>query len=339
MKYIESLSGIVKEHGYKTVAIDVYGVLHDGATPYPYSRQCLEELTRSGVRTILLSNSTRLGHVLAADLERKFGFARSSYSEILSSGDLTRLFLHRALKDDDSGTSCVATVSPQGMTMTPEEFQSRYIKTRRFFLVGKDDYHGPLFESLAVERVADWQETMDFVLLGMIVRVVHDKPLDVFDESSVRQHYQSFLQHCLERRIPFVCANPDVWAPNGHHEDGAIRLLACPGYIGKMYEEMGGQVLYFGKPFASIYEYLINNKVVVAGEEDKQQRVLCVGDNMATDVLGARKAGLDVAMVLGGVHSREVDMNQPAVAVEQVETLAQEHHSPEPTFIIPLLRY
>lgn len=348
MNYIQGLSTALSHSNYTTFAIDIYGVLHDGNKPYPYSKDCLQQLTNAGHQVYLLSNSTRLGDALARDLDKKYGIAPQLYKEIVSSGELTLLFLSKCVDAFNKETTTCnsntlehpysATVMDGNLEkglMTPDEFVQQYWKNKgRFFLVGDDDYHGPLYQPFAstLTRVEDWkQDGIDFVLLGKVNQLPHETlPLDPLDGDSVKQHYQAFMQHCLERHIVFVCANPDVWAPNGNDT-----LLACPGFLGQLYQDMGGKVLYFGKPFPTIYRYLLSTKA-----QGDPARVLCVGDNVATDVMGARQQGLDVAMVLGGVHSNQIDMTKPdTVAVSQVKTLCEQHKAQEPTYIVPLLRF
>lgn len=326
MRLVDSISDVFASKSYSTLAIDVYGVLHDGEKLFPYSHECLKQLSEAGIRTILLSNSSRLGPVLARDLERKFGI---QHCDIVSSGDMTRIFLHDSLHEDTE--NCVATVMPGKTTMTATEFKAEYIKTGRFFLLGNDDYHGPLYKPLApaLERAVDWKnDEYDFVLLGAIIPL--EGPFDPFDGESVEKHYKPFLDHCLKQGLPLVCANPDVWAPNGKNPDGSMKLLACPGYIGELYQRMGGKVLYFGKPFPSIYKYLL------LGVEDPKS-LLCIGDNVATDVMGAREEGLDVAMIMGGVHSDLLlPLDDPLPKIKQ---LCSSISSKEPNFVMPLLKY
>ncbi|KAI9319272.1 HAD-like domain-containing protein [Dichotomocladium elegans] len=341
MRSITSLCDILESSKYSTIACDIYGVLHNGVKPYPFSRDCLRQLTDSGeCEVVLLSNSTRLGHMLERDLETKYGILRNSYSEILSSGDLTQLFLKHCViawtQDQCDMSPCNATAFQGEHSRgfySPAEFVREHWKSGRFFLMGRDDYHGPLYRPFlpTLTRVDDWQDdAIDFVILGMIVDLAgspgHVNP---YDEQSVREHYRAFLEHHRARDTVFVCANPDVWAPNG--ERG---LLACPGFIAQLYRDLGGTVLYFGKPFPTIYCYLLNAKASGAS-----RRVLCVGDNVSTDVQGARQAGLDVVMVLGGVHADHIDLHDPDAALADVRELCAKYKTMEPTFIMPYMKY
>ncbi|CEI99076.1 Putative Alternative cyclin Pho80 [Rhizopus microsporus] len=301
MKIVQNFQEILKENKYDTIACDIYGVIHDGIQAYPFATSALKQLKDNNERVVLLSNSTRLQDKLETSMASKFGIEGTLYEGILSSGTLTKLFLEdiAAYKvSSQQGASCHATVVKEGKQrrMEPKEFADRYLKTGRFFLAGDPDWQEPLYVHLAptIERVHSY-ESIDFVLLGSIRGLFPDtNPVDPFDEKAVRRDYQPLLDACLERGIPIICANPDVFAPNGVNQDGSTKLLICPGYIGKMYEQMGGEVLYFGKPFPSIYDYLIAHHSTLENESSSN-KIICVGDNVATDVR------------VGGISTQEIN--------------------------------
>jgi HAD superfamily hydrolase (TIGR01450 family) len=346
MKLVQGFKQILEQVKYDTIACDIYGVLHDGIKSYPYSKQALSTLSQNNEHVILLSNSTRLQDKLDVAMSGKFDISNNLYEEILSSGVLTKLFLQDIAEYLATGTvkaaACHATAQCHGKStrMEPDAFAATYLKTGKFFLAGDPDWQEPLYMPVSptLSRVHDWDQ-MEFVLLGSIRGVFpEEKPVDAFSEEQVRSDYQPLLDKCLERNIPIICANPDVFAPNGISEDGSTKLLICPGYVGQMYEEMGGQVLYFGKPFKSIYEYLVANKAKSSGHPS---RIVCVGDNVATDIRGATKSGLDVVMILGGVHWEELKdvIDDERELQLRVRKLCQLHGSQEPTYLMPLLRY
>ena len=70
--------------------IDQYGVLHDGAKPYPGAIAALEAINAAGKRAVLVTNS---GKSAAANEQRlaQFGFARESYAALVSSGEAARV--------------------------------------------------------------------------------------------------------------------------------------------------------------------------------------------------------------------------------------------------------
>ncbi|CAO3630364.1 unnamed protein product [Mucor hiemalis] len=351
MQIVNSFTEILNTVKYDTIACDIYGVIHDGIKPYPHSREALQELKSHNQHVILLSNSTRLQDKLDANMKKNFNIDSNCYEKILSSGVLTKLFLKdvaEALKTGKvESAACHATAQENGeyKRMEPGEFAREYLKSGKFFLAGDPDWQEPLYlpEAPTLTRVHDWDE-MEFVLLGSIRGVFpEEKTVDPFNQTEVRADYQPLLEKCLQRNIPIVCANPDVFAPNGIDSEGNTKLLICPGYIGKMYEEMGGRVLYFGKPFKSIYDYLVANKAKssIKGNEIKpSSRIVCIGDNVATDVKGATEAGLDVVMILGGVHWEDLkDAKNDDEMKSRVKELCVEFNSPEPTYLMPLLKY
>ncbi|KAI9487746.1 MAG: HAD-like domain-containing protein [Benjaminiella poitrasii] len=351
MQLVQGFRDIFKQVKYDTIACDIYGVLHDGIEAYSYSKEALAELRQNDDHVILLSNSTRLQDKLDSAMSGKFGITVNFYDEILSSGLLTKFYLKDMAEYLETGqvksSACHATARRHGRStyMNPDEFAKIYLKTGKFFLAGDPDWQEPLYMPVSptLTRVHDWDE-MEFVLLGSIRGVFpEEKPVDPFSEKDIRADYQPLLDKCLKRNIPMICANPDVFAPNGINEDGTVKLLICPGYIGQMYEEMGGEVLYFGKPYKSIYEYLMKNKAkysIKEGFNEASSKVVCVGDNVATDVKGATEAGLDVIMILGGVHWEELkDAKNDDELKERVRELCRLHGSKEPTYLMPLLRY
>lgn len=350
MKIVENFTEILQQVKYDTIACDIYGVIHDGIQAYTYSKSALKELKSRDEHVILLSNSTRLEDKLNINMKTKFDIDNTCYQEILSSGVLTKLFLKDLAESLETGQvkspSCHATAQFHGTStrIEADEFAKKYLKSGRFFLAGDPDWQEPLYLPLSptMTRVHDWEQ-MEFVLLGSIRGLYPDeRPVDPFNEEEVRKDYYPLLEKCLEKEIPIICANPDVFAPNGLDSDGNTKLLICPGYVGKMYEEMGGQVLYFGKPFKSIYDYLIENKAkssIKHGDGEPSKRIVCVGDNVATDIKGATEAGLDVVMILGGVHWEELkDAKDDDELKSRVRKLCKEFGSQEPTYLMKLLR-
>ena len=60
---------------------------------------------------------------------------------------------------------------------------------------------------------------------------------------------------------------------------------------------MGGEVIYFGKPFPEVYHQAIN---------DKGKRVLSIGDNLNTDIKGANLLNYNSLIISNGVHRDEI---------------------------------
>ncbi|MBB3464292.1 TIGR01459 family HAD-type hydrolase [Rhizobium sp. BK377] len=102
--------------------------------------------------------------------------------------------------------------------------------------------------------------------------------------------YREMLHPAAKKGIPCYCTNPDIHKLN----NGSI--APGGGSIAKLYESMGGPVTWLGKPYPEIYEHALR----LAGVTDRR-RVVCVGDSIDHDILGAKSAGLDSVLVRTGI--------------------------------------
>ena len=76
----------------------------------------------------------------------------------------------------------------------------------------------------------------------------------------------------------------------------------APGAIARLYETLGGEVVYVGKPHPFIYAIASR---AFAGVEPR--RILAVGDSPLHDVEGAAKAGFATALVKTGLGAGRDD--------------------------------
>jgi len=107
--------------------------------------------------------------------------------------------------------------------------------------------------------------------------------------------YEAQLREGVARGLPMICANPDI----ARFHEG--RLVEATGVLARRYEELGGEVFYHGKPWPAIYASCLAALPACA-----PGRVVTVGDSIEHDVLGARRAGLPSAFVVGGIHAGEL---------------------------------
>ena len=113
------------------------------------------------------------------------------------------------------------------------------------------------------------------------------------DEDEVRS-YSGIMRDLLERDMPMVCTNPDVRVKVGGD------VLFCSGALAQIYENMGGEVIFGGKPHKPIYRLGRAWLEQVMGYVP--ERILMIGDNLFTDVLGAQKEGLDCLFIQDGLY-------------------------------------
>tara|TARA_B100001121_G_scaffold258093_1_gene236632 strand:- start:1488 stop:2300 length:813 start_codon:yes stop_codon:yes gene_type:complete len=110
----------------------------------------------------------------------------------------------------------------------------------------------------------------------------------LFDEHGNLDFYKKFLSQYKHKEM--VCTNPDLIVDRGDVTE------YCAGSIAKIFEDIGGKVKYFGKPYPLVYEKSINNK---------SKTVLCIGDNLNTDIKGANLQNFNSLFILNGIHKKE----------------------------------
>ncbi|MGX6646890.1 TIGR01459 family HAD-type hydrolase [Maricaulaceae bacterium MS644] len=114
-------------------------------------------------------------------------------------------------------------------------------------------------------------------------------------ETETPDQYADLLREAQLRRLPLVCANPDIVVQVGD------RLLYCAGALAQMYEQMGGEVILAGKPHPPIYDLAYTKVEAIRGAPVDKSRVLAVGDGPGTDIAGAQREGLDALFIAGGI--------------------------------------
>ena len=120
------------------------------------------------------------------------------------------------------------------------------------------------------------------------------------DRQEQAEDYRPLLEQGLARRLPFVCANPDLAVHVG--ED----LLPCAGAIAALYEAMGGEVFWAGKPHRVAYDTALKRAADLTGGPVDRASVLAIGDAVRTDIAAAAGAGVDALLIAGGLHRDEV---------------------------------
>jgi HAD superfamily hydrolase (TIGR01459 family) len=133
------------------------------------------------------------------------------------------------------------------------------------------------------------------------------------DETETPEDYRAMMLQALARKLPFVCANPDIVVERGD------RLIYCAGAIAELYRELGGEVIFYGKPHRPIYERAMALAAERRGHAPPLDRVLAIGDSVRTDLTGALGFGIDCLFVTRGIHSEEfegLDQLDPASVKE-----------------------
>ncbi len=159
--------------------------------------------------------------------------------------------------------------------------------TRKLLHIGPER-DANIFENLRIERTT-LEEAERVVVTG----------LDD-DDTETPDDYRELLAQVYERKLPLVCANPDRVVEKGD------RILWCAGALADMYEDMGGEVVFAGKPYAPIYELALSKAEEIRGKSIERTQVLAIGDAVRTDLLGAKTFGVDSLFVAGGIHGADI---------------------------------
>ena len=109
------------------------------------------------------------------------------------------------------------------------------------------------------------------------------------DQSTDLNYYKELLKEHINKKM--ICTNPDLIVDKGNKRE------LCAGSVALVFEKMGGSVVYFGKPFPEVYNISINNK---------NKKILSIGDNLNTDIKGANLLNYDSLLISNGVHKNEI---------------------------------
>lgn len=253
---------------YDVFCFDGYGTLYNrGDFVYPGAREWFSSLRKAGKLVRLITNAASdVDRVLAADAaKRGFDF---SEEETVSSGSLLKDLVQKLR-------------SEMNMDGNPRKLQQVYYIGRE---TGKNVLARCGMEAVAADAYPE-------------------EPVVAI--SSAKETAESYAMAAEILRRPgavLLVLNSDAWAPkiDGTREpvSGALserlrRDSACEANDGK-----GCVTYYLGKPFPAIW-----NKVCASLPESlfegRKPRVVMIGDTLGTDVLGARVAGFDSALVVG----------------------------------------
>ena len=164
---------------------------------------------------------------------------------------------------------------------TSGEAALNYLKK---FLISKKFYHiGPprdfdLFNLFEKNKCEEIIESEYLLCTGLFDD--HDKDL---------VYYKNLFEKHINKKM--ICTNPDLIVDRGE-----VREL-CAGSVAMVFEKMGGEVVYFGKPHPEVYNQSIDNN---------DKKILAIGDNLNTDIRGANLLNYDSLLISNGIHRDEI---------------------------------
>ncbi len=156
---------------------------------------------------------------------------------------------------------------------------------------GKKFYHlGPSRDQSIFEKVLENKTSLDNCDFILCTGLFDDQDEDL-------EYYKDLLKNYISKK--FICTNPDLTVHKGDVEE------LCAGALAKTFETLGGEVIYYGKPYKEIYKMCFDTK----------EKVLAIGDNLRTDIKGANNLNIDSLFIYNGVHKNEIknDEDLPAL--------------------------
>ncbi|KAA2235105.1 TIGR01459 family HAD-type hydrolase [Salinarimonas soli] len=176
----------------------------------------------------------------------------------------------------------------------------------------------PIFDGLDV-RLAPVEEA-DYVVCSGLLDDDEDTPED----------YRPLFERMRARDLLMICANPDLVVERGDV------LIPCAGALALLYEEMGGETFYAGKPHRPVYEAAVERAGAIRGRPVGPDRILAVGDAIRTDIAGAAGFGMAALLVGRGIHTEDLGLSHgPLDPARALPWLNRQPH--RPTAMIELL--
>jgi len=123
-------------------------------------------------------------------------------------------------------------------------------------------------------------------------------------ETTPLSAYREKLEPAARRGVPCYCINPDR-----HKLAAGGRVAPGAGSIALVYQELGGPVRWFGKPYPAIYEHAqrLLGSPPTGG-------IMCIGDSIEHDIAGASGAGLASCLVRTGILAKSDDIGLAEIA-------------------------
>lgn len=277
---------------FDVLLFDNYGVITFGQGISKAVLKQMEKLKEMGKTIIILSNSSASVAASETKYASKGLLKGVNYDKLVTSGEYASGIVRRG---------------------------KLLVNGKRMYVFGTANFGRPedklpdMFKGTDY-TVVDNLSDADFIYCGV--------PQINGEDRVVLEDFIPKIKKCLDSGLTMVCSNPD-WRAN---EGG--RFVVRAGLISKVYNELGGNTLIFGKPSSSIY------KLALRGLKVPKDKVLMVGDTLRTDILGAVHAGIKSCLVIeGGMTEYTLKERGREVTMANVVGLAYQDEGIVPDYI------
>ena len=198
---------------------------------------------------IFITNAPRRALVIENQLT-EFGIDRKLYSRVISSGEITWIYLFEKFRDKNVN---ILHIGPP-----------------------RDNH---LIDGLTYKKVSKPEEAEIIVNTGP------------WGDNDKLENYKNILDQSLNNKLLMICSNPDKEVIRGD------KFMICAGKLAEYYEEKGGAVKYFGKPYPEIYSHIFKSINFI-----NKEKILVIGDSLENDIKGANLQKCDSLLVSNGIH-------------------------------------
>jgi HAD superfamily hydrolase (TIGR01459 family) len=218
-------------------------------------------------------------------------------------------------------TDCWDTIATSGDSARAAMY--RGVVGEKVWFMGEETRDAAFFAPI---NVIDHPVTITRVPLDQASGIVCCGPFDPMAEPDVNR--PEFL-YAKAKGLKLLCANPDIVVDRGERREW------CAGALARLYTEMGGTSLYFGKPHPPIYD-LARRRLHAINPALTDRDVLAIGDGIHTDIAGAVGEDIDSLFISGGLAAQETKTTEHPDPQALAAYLTGEMMSP--TYTIGLLR-
>jgi len=228
--------------------------------------------------------------------------ARGGTVVLLTNSPRTRGRLVRQLDGFEVPPDCWDTIATSGDSARSAMFRGAV--GENVYYIGLD-HDLKFFDPL---KLIETPVTITRVPLEDAEGIVCIGPFDPMADPDVMR--PQFL-YAKQKGMKLLCVNPDIVVDRGETREW------CAGALARLYTEMGGTSLYFGKPHPPIYD-LARRRLSELGKLPDTARILAIGDGAHTDIPGAMGEDIDSLFISGGLAAQEtktdVDPDPEALA-------------------------
>lgn len=238
----------------------------------------------------------------------------------LTNAPRSRHEVEKQLASIGAPRECWDTIATSGDSARLAMFQG--VVGHKVYFIGTD-FDLPFFEPL---KLLENCPEITRVPLAEAEGVVCTGPENALADPDV---YRPDFLFAKQHGLKLLCANPDIVVDRGETREW------CAGALAKLYAEMGGESLYFGKPHPPVYD-LARRRLTEIGRHVPDTRILAIGDGIHTDVKGAIGEDIDALFVTGGLAAAETKTAQ-SPEPEALNTFLQKEMM-SPRYAIGMLR-